>query len=163
MTPRLKRIVELLPVSDELFDVGCDHGIVGVSALLLNKTQKTVFTDVSRKSLEKARRLAESKGVLYKSEFLCGDGFCGRRAHTAVIAGMGGLEISKILGQASRLPDKLVLQPMRGVPELREKLSKNYFFHVDEIFFDGKFYCLIYAERGSDNLTELEIKYGKTN
>ena len=100
MTPRLKRIVELLPVSDELFDVGCDHGIVGVSALLLNKTQKTVFTDVSRKSLEKARRLAESKGVLYKSEFLCGDGFCGRRAHTAVIAGMGGLEISKILGQA---------------------------------------------------------------
>ena len=89
MTPRLKRIVGLLPVSDELFDVGCDHGIVGVSALLLNKTQKTVFTDVSRKSLEKARRLAESKGVLYKSEFLCGDGFCGRRAHTAVIAGMG--------------------------------------------------------------------------
>ena len=100
MTPRLKRIVELLPVSDELFDVGCDHGIVGVSALLLNKTQKTVFTDVSRKSLEKARRFAESKGVLDKSEFLCGDGFCGRRAHTAVIAGMGGLEISKILGQA---------------------------------------------------------------
>lgn len=69
MTPRLKRIVELLPVSDELFDVGCDHGIVGVSALLLNKTQKTVFTDVSRKSLEKARRLAESKGVLTKANF----------------------------------------------------------------------------------------------
>lgn len=98
MTPRLKRIVELLPVSDELFDVGCDHGIVGVSALLLNKTQKTVFTDVSRKSLEKARRFAESKGVLDKSEFLCGDGFCGRRAHTAVIAGMGGLNSNSSAG-----------------------------------------------------------------
>lgn len=51
-----------------------------------------------------------------------------------MIAGMGGLEISKILGQASRLPDKLVLQPMRGVPELRETLSKNYFFMSMKFF-----------------------------
>lgn len=56
-----------------------------------------------------------------------------------MIAGMGGLEISKILGQASRLPDKLVLQPMRGVPELREKLSKNYFFQSMKFFSTANF------------------------
>lgn len=138
MTPRLKRIVELLPVSDELFDVGCDHGIVGVSALLLNKTQKTVFTDVSRKSLEKARRLAESKGVLYKSEFLCGDGFCGRRAHTAVIAGMGGLEISKILGQASRLPTSLFCSLCAACPSCAKSCRKIIFFMSMKFFSTGQ-------------------------
>lgn len=163
MTERLKKIVSAIPFSEELFDVGCDHGIVGVNALLQKKAQRVVFTDVSRPSLEKARALAIKNGLHDKCEFLCGDGFCGRRAETAVIAGMGGLEISKILLKAEELPDRLVLQPMRGVPELRLELSKNYFLERDEIFFDGKFYCLIYAERGSDSLTEQEIKYGKTN
>lgn len=43
MTPRLKRIVELLPVSDELFDVGCDHGIVGVFGSAFKQDAKNGF------------------------------------------------------------------------------------------------------------------------
>ena len=163
MTIRLKKIVNLIPVTNELFDVGCDHGKIGVNALLEGKTQRVVFTDISRPSLEKARLLARKSGVLEKSEFLCGNGFCGRLVNTAVIAGMGGLEISRILFDARELPETLVLQPMRNIPELRKELAKNYFLERDEIFFDGKFYCLIYAKKGFDNLTEEEIKYGKTN
>lgn len=41
MTERLKKIVSAIPFSEELFDVGCDHGIVGVNALLQKKSAKS--------------------------------------------------------------------------------------------------------------------------
>lgn len=163
MTLRQKRIVQALPESEELFDVGCDHGKIGVSAIEQGKAARVVFTDLSAPSLEKARSLAQKKGLSDKCEFLVGDGFCGRTARIAVIAGLGGLEISRILTRANRLPEKLLLQPMRNIPELRCFLQKYYFIVSDEIFYDGKYYCLISADRGSDSLTENEIKYGKTN
>lgn len=69
MTPRLKRIVELLPVSDELFDVGCDHGIVGVSALLLNKTQKRFLPTLAARVSKRRADLRKAKASLTKANF----------------------------------------------------------------------------------------------
>ncbi|MFR3346598.1 MAG: hypothetical protein ACLTSK_00875 [Christensenellales bacterium] len=50
MTPRLKRIVELLPVSDELFDVGCDHGIVEFRPAFKQDAKTVLPTLVARVS-----------------------------------------------------------------------------------------------------------------
>ena len=63
MTPRLKRIVELLPVSDELFDVGCDHGFL-TAKLLETVPGLTMATSCVRKSPKKPPVIAPTMKVL---------------------------------------------------------------------------------------------------
>ena len=78
---------------------------------------------------------------------------------------MGGEEIISIISSASRLPNSLVLQPMKNSEKVRENLVKlgfrierDYTFIADE-----KFYDLILAIKGKDCLTEDEILFGRTN
>ena len=78
---------------------------------------------------------------------------------------MGGLEIISILTNAERLPQKLVLQPMRNVPDVRAYVAEQYAITLDEKFKDGKFYDLIVAEYTgkSTALSETELEFGVTN
>lgn len=161
-TKRQQSIIDLVPDCETLCDVGCDHGIVGATALLKNKAQKTVFIDVSKRCLQKAETLCKQL-ELPNCTFICQDGLGDINCDCAVIAGMGGLEITKILSQASALPDKLVLQPMRDVPTVRKFVSKFYSIVVDKIVQEGKFYDIMYLQRGSSELTEDEINFGLTN
>ncbi len=163
LTKRLSKILSLAPVCDVLADVGCDHGKLGVAAIECKKAQKVIFTDISAPSLAKARELAKRRGVEDRCEFFCGSGLCGKTADCAVVAGMGGKEILAILSKATELPQSLVLNPMRGAPQLRQALQKDYFFEYDQKFFDGKYYDLMLLKRGGDLLDEKQIKYGKTN
>ena len=164
LSSRLKKIVELLPTCDVLADVGCDHGMVGITALLQNKAQKVVFIDISQPSLKKAEILAKKNGLLDRSSFVVGDGLVGLKVDCAVIAGMGGKEILKIIDDAkANLPTKLLLNPMRNVDTVRSKLIEDYFIDYDQKFFDKKFYDLMLLTRGKDTLLPLEVKYGKTN
>ena len=161
---RLTKIVSLIPKCDTLADVGCDHGYVGIEALETGRANSVIFVDVSQPSLDKARLNCPQQHKK-QVKFLCQDGLRQLVADCAVIAGMGGLEIISILQGATTLPQKLVLQPMRNQRDVRQYLQSNYKIVVDEKFFDGKFYDLIYAERCEtpDKLTELELEFGKTN
>ena len=161
---RLTKIVSLIPKCDTLADVGCDHGYVGIDALETGRAKRVVFVDISTPSLEKAR-LNCPQQYEKQVEFLCQDGLRNLVADCAVIAGMGGLEIISILEEAKALPQQLVLQPMRNQRDVRQYLQSNYNIVVDEKFFDGKFYDLIFAQRCKipDKLTELELEFGKTN
>lgn len=160
---RLKKILSLVPTCDILADVGCDHGMIGVQALIEGKVNKVLFTDISAPSLQKARILAEKKGLISKCEFIFGDGLCGCYADCAVIAGIGGKEILKILADTDSLPEYLVLNPMRNTDTLRAQLSKNYYFDYDQKLYDKKYYDILSLKKGSDSLSSLQIRYGKTN
>ena len=164
LSSRLKKIVELLPTCELLADVGCDHGMVGMTALLQNKAKKVIFIDISQPSLKKAEILAKKNRLLDRTSFVVGDGLAGHKVDCAVIAGMGGKEILKILDDAKDcLPNNLLLNPMRNVDTVRSKLIENYFIDYDQKFFDKKFYDIMLLTRGKDNLTLPQIKYGKTN
>jgi len=163
LTPRLTKIINLLPNVEILADVGCDHGIVGVNALLQGKAKKIIFTDISKPSLKKAEILAENFGIADRCEFVFGDGLVGRTVDCAVVAGMGGKEIIKIIDDCSHKPSYLLLNPMRNTDTVRQKLMQEYFIDYDEKFFDKKFYDILMLSSGKDNLSQLEIKFGKTN
>ena len=164
LTKRLQKLVSVLPQCNVLADVGCDHGYVGIEALVRGIAQRVIFMDVSAPSLNKARKNCPEQ-LLLCAEFLCCDGLGDVEADAAIIAGMGGLEIVSILSSAKHLPEKLVLQPMRNQRDVRSFLTRNYEVATDEKFFDGKFYDVIVASKCDKPtvLTEQQLEFGKTN
>lgn len=163
MSLRLKKVLSLVPTCDVMADVGCDHGMIGINALIEGKAKRVLFTDISAPSLHKAKILAEKKGLVSKCEFIFGDGLCDRYVDCAVIGGIGGKEILKILANTESLPKHLVLNPMRNTDTIRAQLSKNYFFNYDQKLYDKKYYDILSLTRGCDMLSSLQIRYGKTN
>ena len=163
LTERLQQIYNQIPQVKTLADVGCDHGYIGNMALVENRANFVHFCDVSRPSLRKAQELAY-KLKHRNCDFVCQDGLGSLQVDCAVIAGMGGMETISILQKAKHLPQTLVLQPMHNQYDLRAYLCKDYHIDLDVMFqSQGKRYDLIVATRGSDNLDELQLEFGKTN
>lgn len=163
---RIQKIVNAIPVCDTLADVGCDHGFVGIGALVQGLAKRVRFVDVSAPSLAKARQNLSDK-FADKADFTCRDGLGDIVVDCAVIAGMGGLETISVLEGAEHLPQNLVLQPMRNQPDVRRWLiAHGYGISSDKMFKSaGKYYDLIVAQKGfvDVDLTETEILFGKDN
>lgn len=166
MTKRLQTIFNEIPSCQVFADIGCDHGYIAKAMIECNKCQKFIIADISESCLEKARGLLKKHLESGKGESVVSDGFekidyC----DVALIAGMGGEEIIKILDKASSLPNTLILQPMKNVDKVRERLvALGYKINKDYVFFAcNKYYDLIVCEKGEDKLTEEEILFGRTN
>ena len=103
LSNRLNELLDVIPENtNTLLDIGCDHGKLIVSAVILRKCTFGIGVDISYPSLQKGIRLAEKYYVSDKVKFVESDGFAqikGLSADVCVIAGMGGNEIVKILSQ----------------------------------------------------------------
>lgn len=133
-----------------LADVGCDHGKVSVACLLEKKVESVIACDISPKSLQKAKDLAERCQV-ENIGFRVGDGLRvieDGEADCVVVAGMGGNEIMSILSHIPGGVKRLVLMPHRNSVELRLFLSqRGIYIDKDYIVKDGrKFYDVIVAQ-----------------
>ena len=107
LSPRLSTITDMIPVSDIIVDVGSDHGKLSEFCLASNRCRFVIATDIHALPAERTReRLLDYKD---RCEVKVTDGLSGvdlKEDMTAVIAGMGGLEICKILSNAgeSKIP-----------------------------------------------------------
>ena len=164
LTKRLQKIVSMVPRCHIVADVGCDHGYIGISLLTDDVADVVVFVDISHPSLVKAQQNCPYD-KLDRAMFYRRDGLGDIKCNCAVIAGMGGLETISILNGAHKLPQYLVLQPMRNQEDVRKYLCQNYNIISDEKFFDGKFYDLIFAEKSDSptTLNKMQLTFGKTN
>ena len=157
---RLETCLSLIEGAECMVDVGTDHGKLPVYALLEGRTKRAVAVDVSSKSLQKARTLAEERGVAL--ETILGDGLTlvsERDADIVVIAGMGGYEIVKILEEAPFRIRKCILVPHTHASVVRRYLKENDVAVLRDIMVsEGKhFYPVLlvdYRERwqGADNV-----------
>ena len=89
LSKRLRCVVDELEGSVSVADVGADHGKVLVTALLEKKIERGIATDISEKSLSKARTLAFEYSVFLDTRV--GDGLDvikDGEVDTLVIAGM---------------------------------------------------------------------------
>ena len=166
MTKRLKEIFSIIPNCHTFADIGCDHGYIAKGMLDLNKCSHAIVSDVSAKCLKKAENLLKDYISAGKVSAVVSDGFekVGK-TDVALIAGMGGEEIIKIVQNAVILPNVLVLQPMKNCDKVRVELRKTgYKFEKDYVFkAEDKFYDLMLLTRGDDVLTQEEIYFGRTN
>ncbi|MGE5495461.1 MAG: tRNA (adenine(22)-N(1))-methyltransferase [Burkholderiales bacterium] len=167
MSSRLNAIVSMVPYVKTVADIGCDHGKIAVLLLEAGKAQTAVCSDISGKSLKKAERLAHSKGLEKRMSFRVGDGLSvleKGEADAAVIAGMGGELIARILDDAGEnAPKTLVLSCNTKAQVLRQWLCGNgYVIEDEEMADEGKrFYPVILAKRGrSRQLNGIELELG---
>ena len=169
LSKRLENIVNLCDNTSVVADIGCDHGYVSAELILSNKCDRVVAVDISSRSLGKAIRFADSLNIKNYISFREGDGFNviykNDKVKQGIIAGMGGMEIIKILEEKQLKLKNFVLQPMRDVVKLREYLILNKYKIVYDylIYEDGIFYNLLKVTKGKTKLKPLEIYFGKDN
>lgn len=160
---RLREVLNLVDNVDTLADIGCDHGKLIVNAVLSGKIKNGIAIDISEASLKKAILLAKEFKVDDKIQFFCGNGFepIEERVNVAVIAGMGGNEIIKILSEKD-IADKYILLPHQDIEVLREFLKVNNFYAESDFVIKEKiYYQIIAVKKGISDYGKKEIYLGK--
>ncbi len=161
---RLDILFDLIGEGEVFADVGCDHGYIAEMVIKSGKYKKVILSDISKKSLDKAVNLLSTYGD--RVEFIVSDGFDSYTTQPdgAIIAGMGGEEIVKILS-GNILPNNLVLAPQKNTDKVRKiLLDKGYKILKDFTFYSqGKFYDAISAEKGEDFYSPKELIFGRDN
>ncbi len=163
---RLKTVVDLLPPCGILADIGSNHGLLPIWLLLHNRIRYGWCCDLRSASLDAARKNIAEYGLTDKVGVLVGDGLQalnGMPYDCAVIAGMGGETIAKILDEAEigeGDQHTFVLQPMSKSTLLRQWLAKNGFCVVDFLLAEdrGKIYECLSVKKGPVE-TELLYRY----
>ena len=169
MTERLAFIFNEIPDCEIFSDVACDHGYIARAMLEENKCKLAYVSDISAKSLNKAETLLAEFINNGRAQSFVSDGFDNvPKASVALIAGVGGTLITDMLERASKadkLPETLVLQPMKHCDKVR-RVAVGLGYAVVKDFTvkaDGQFYDIIVLKKGKDELTEEETEFGRTN
>ena len=156
-TERIKILCAHLRPAETFADVGCDHGYMSEYMLKNGLCGKLYFSDVSKGSLEKAKKRLATYVAEGKAVGVLGDGFYGIPHDTeeVLIAGMGGSEIVDILSHEKYgfLPRRFVFQPMLDGEKLRRYLiARGAYLERDYTFeSDGKPYDCIVGRRREEN------------
>lgn len=163
LSPRLEMLLALTPEAETYCDIGTDHGYTALA--LSRRGGKVIAVDIRPKPLavaaENVRRLGAENVELRLS-----DGFSAvneGEAECAVLAGMGGELISRIISDGVKGAKYLVLQPQSLIYELRRFLCENGFVIEDEGLCreEGRFYIAMLVRRGEERpLTEAELRLG---
>jgi len=162
---RLEEIAKRLIGLDSFIDVGTDHGKLPVFCLVNGTVRYAIASDISPMSLSKAEKLAKDFSV--ELDTRVGDGLSvltEDNVEGVVIAGMGGLEIIKILENTNRIFKKYILSPHTKAPELRCYLQENNFAVIEDRIVEenGKFYPIITCEKAKEK-KDFRIYIGKDN
>lgn len=130
-------------------DIGCDHGFVSIFLIQNDIARKVYAMDVGEGPLERARTHIDAYGLEDRIETRLSDGLSmiteEDPVDTAIMAGMGGILIEKIMKDAmgrGLFVKEFVLQPQSGWEKLRAFL-RRYAYQIiqeDMILEDGKYY-----------------------
>lgn len=165
LTPRLKMIADLVPVSDTVCDIGTDHGYIAIYLAKKGIAKKVIAADIKQGPLNQAEKNISLFDASDSVETRLSDGFEAikeKEADCAIIAGMGGETIAEILKNEKGCKH-FVLQMQTAHRELREFLSINGFvIEKEAISREGrKMYTALLCRRGEKySLTETEKEIG---
>ncbi len=166
LTKRLNVLFGEIKGGGVFADVGCDHGYIAEKVIENALATKVIISDISEKCLNKAvKRLNENYSDMFTA--VVSDGF-DELPHVdeALISGMGGEIIIKMLSRREDKPSRLILQPMKNSEALREYvIGDGYKIVRDYTFKDRKYYHVIVAEKSDekDFYTADELMFGRDN
>ena len=169
---RLETIIERMPDSGCLADVGCDHAYVAIEAVRRGRAARALACDVRKGPLRQAAEHILCAGLAGKIETRLSDGLekvAPGEADTVVVAGMGGPLMERIL--QGRLGDfaHFVLSPQSEIPHFRRFLLAEG-MQIDEetmLIDEGKYYVILNVSQRADAafsdsmyVTEEDFLYG---
>lgn len=169
LSERLIKITEYINGAVTLADIGTDHGYVPVYCVEGGLCRRAIACDINEGPLNAAKENIDAHNLSECIVTRLSDGLEGLgkgEADVIVIAGMGGFLIRDILIRgADKITDnnRLILQPMVAVAELREYLKESGFEIEDEKLAreDEKFYNILSVKKGSCDYNEREILFGR--
>ena len=165
ITKRLKTIADLIPKDSSVIDIGTDHAYLPIYLYQNNISKDITATDVSQNVLKSSLNNLTKYNLNNKISLVLADGFKNieKIYDVAVIAGMGTRTIKKIL-DTKKLPEILIIQSNNDHYVLRKYMQDlGYKITKEVVIKDGKhYYVIIKYERGSDNLSESELLFGKS-
>ena len=152
---RLETIIERMPDSGCLADVGCDHAYVAIEAVRRGRAARALACDVRKGPLQQAAEHILCAGLAGKIETRLSDGLeqvAPGEADTVVVAGMGGPLMERIL--QGRLGDfaHFVLSPQSEIPHFRRFLLAEG-MQIDEetmLIEEGKYYVILNVSQRAD-------------
>lgn len=152
LSRRLAALADYYHQSQFIYDIGCDHGRLGLSFTQTPSVEGIFLVDPSIDVIRTLNNTVDS--YITRQDFIRvlhskgQDVVLVPGSKTIFIAGMGGKEIQDIL--KSLLPqltieDRVVISPHRNILELRAWLNESPFHLVDEksLHEDGQFYQVI--------------------
>lgn len=148
LTPRLQVAADLVPLSQCIADIGTDHAYLPIYLCQAGKIKRAIASDIHTGPAERARIHVMAEGLGKVISVRVGSGLLPLEpgeAEGAVIAGMGGLMICRILDEGVRIASPLqwmVLQPQNHQYELRMWLADHgYVIAKERLVREG---CQIY-------------------
>ena len=151
LSNRLKSIADKTFGARKIADIGTDHGKLPIYLLKENLVNKAILCDINSGPLDialeniKKHDLEASNYEIRKGNGL--EPIFENEVDCVVIAGMGGILISEIIGanlEKSRSIKKFILQPRNFENLLRKWLTENDFYIADEeLVSERKFICQI--------------------
>lgn len=167
LSDRLQMIADLIKNGQTVADVGTDHGFLPIFLWESKKSPKVILADISNGSLQKAIDNVQMQNyneeiVKKYFDFRLGNGIQileNGEVDVVVIAGMGGVLMTEILGQdlmKTKSLNKIILQPRNGQGKLRWWLLNNGFnIKEEKIVREGKFICEIIGAEPINNESKL--------
>ena len=141
LSDRLQAVLDLVPEGSVLADIGTDHGLLIVQALLTQKVTFAYALDIAKKPLESAKNNIIHFGLEDKTSLQLRNGLEGfsDKANCFVVAGMGAETILGIIKDYPFDEDSvIILQSNTKLAWLRSELISTGFDIIDEIFLIDK-------------------------
>jgi tRNA (adenine22-N1)-methyltransferase len=135
---RLKLIYDMIPQCDILCDIGTDHALIPAYALLNKRCRRAIATDIGKGPLVRAEQTLKAYNLQSMMDLRLGNGLeviSMDEADVIVIAGMGGVLITELLGDQldkAKKAKRIILQPMYAQEVVRPFLWQNGFTVTDE-------------------------------
>ncbi len=169
LSERLQTIASHVATGETVADIGTDHGYIPISLLSKGITSRVILTDIHEGPLLKARGNFRKWLPEVEPDLRQGPGLSVLQpgeADVLIIAGMGGILISRILDEHPDIvhsASRLVLQPRNHAFTLREYLRKMNRFLVSEeqIVLEVRHYCEIITLTRRDLASDEEIRMAK--
>ena len=165
---RLSAVADLVLPHGVVADVGTDHGYLPAYLLMKGICPFAIAGDIAEQPLEGARQLVKLLNLNGKIDLRLGNGLeilQPGEAATICLAGMGAATMISILGSSPeivRATRRLVMQPMRNAPRLRQWLADNGWTIVAEdlVWEEAIYYEIIAAEPGTSQLADWQVEAG---
>ena len=172
LSNRLLAAAGMVTKGNIVADVGCDHAYTSIYLCEEGIAPRVIAMDVNKGPLAGAGRHVEQAGLTERIDLRLSDGLAKLlpgEADTALLCGMGGLLMIKILSdypETTASLKELVLQPQSEVGQVRHFLHKQGYRIEKEHMLkeDGKFYVMMRAvpcREPQQYGRECEYEYGK--
>lgn len=154
LSKRLSALVNYVIKGSSVVDIGTDHGYVPVYLVKNKIVDKAIGVDVNKGPLQSGARAVRETGLEDHIDLRLGDGLAAIKpgeVDTVIIAGMGGSTMIDIFESGKEVLNKvqrLILQPMIGVPNLRDWLLEHGWMIIDEdlVVEDGRIYEIVVSQ-----------------